>query len=122
MTSDVLEIGPYQEDRPWGYFRRFAENAKSTVKIITVNPGESLSLQSHALRAEFWHVLSGTGIVEIDGIAHKAAKGNEFTIPVGTKHRLSADEGCPFEVLEIATGDFGEQDIVRYEDEYGRAN
>ncbi len=112
---------PYEENRPWGHFRRFTQNAKSTVKIIVVNPGETLSLQSHEKRAEFWHVISGTGTVEIDGVASPASKGAEFSVSVGSKHRLSADAGAALEILEIATGDFEEEDIVRYEDKYGRA-
>lgn len=112
-------VRPYQEERPWGNFRQFTRNASSTVKIITVNTNESLSLQSHASRSEFWHVVSGSGIVEIDGEKFAAKKGDEFEIAIGSKHRLSAgSEGL--EILEIAQGEFDEADIVRYEDKYGR--
>lgn len=112
-------IQPYEEQRPWGAFRQFTKNAPSTVKIITVNPNESLSLQSHASRSEFWHVISGAGTVEIDDEKHDAKKGDEFEVAIGAKHRLSAsDEGL--EILEIARGEFDEQDIIRYEDRYGR--
>jgi mannose-6-phosphate isomerase len=119
--SATPEIDPIQIERPWGKFRRFTKNAPSTVKIITVNPGASLSLQSHAHRGEFWHVISGSGTAEIDGEKHEAVSGKELHIPVGAKHRLSANEGSVLEILEITIGDFDEGDIVRYEDKYGRA-
>jgi mannose-6-phosphate isomerase-like protein (cupin superfamily) len=111
-------INIYQEDRPWGNFRRFTENSSSTVKIITVKEGQSLSLQSHAERSEFWKIIAGEGVVEIDGQAREARIGDEYTIPTGTKHRLSARTNL--QVLEIAVGNFSEDDITRYEDKYGR--
>ncbi len=120
MTSSS-GIDAYQEERPWGNFRQFVKDAPCTVKIITVNPGAMLSLQSHEGRAEFWHVLGGEGIVEIDGTKSDVRKGDEYSIPQGAKHRLGAAEGSALEVLEIATGHFDESDIVRYEDRYGRA-
>lgn len=117
MTQNPVQ--PYAEERPWGDFRQFTKNASSTVKLITVKPNESLSLQSHASRSEFWHVVSGSGIVEIDGVKSEAKKGDEFEVSVGMKHRLSArEEGI--EILEIAQGEFDENDIVRFEDKYGR--
>lgn len=126
MTSAIdpsgnSSINPYEEGRPWGNFRQFAKDAPCTVKIITVNPGAMLSLQSHEGRAEFWHVLGGEGTVEIDGAISEARKGDEYAIPQGAKHRLAASDGSTLEILEIATGHFDEGDIVRYEDKYGRA-
>ncbi|MDE2030759.1 MAG: phosphomannose isomerase type II C-terminal cupin domain [Patescibacteria group bacterium] len=109
----------YQEERPWGNFRRFTNNTPSTVKIITINPGESLSLQSHKERSEFWKVTGGGGVCEVNGEKHNFNIGDEKLIPVGAKHRIIAgDKGI--EVLEIALGNFNEEDIVRYEDKYGR--
>ena len=114
------EINIYEEQRPWGAFRQFTHNAPTTVKLITVKPGEVLSLQSHKLRSEFWHVVSGSGTIEIGDAKHEAVKGGEFDIPVETKHRVSAGaDGMEF--LEIASGTFDESDIIRYEDKYGRA-
>ena len=113
-----LEI--YQEERPWGNFRQFTHDILSTVKIITVKPNEILSLQSHEKRSEFWKIIKGNGIVEIGDLRNEAKEGDEYEIPVGAKHRLSAgNEGI--EVLEIATGEFDENDIIRYEDKYGRS-
>jgi mannose-6-phosphate isomerase len=113
----------YQEERPWGNFRQFTKNAPSTVKIITVNPGESLSLQSHMHRAEFWRILKGECKVEIGNKSHDAVVGDEFLVPAATTHRVSVDssETSPAEFLEIATGEFDENDIERFEDKYGRA-
>jgi len=112
-----LEI--YQEERPWGNFRQFTHNVSSTVKIISVKPGEILSLQSHEKRSEFWHVVSGSGTVEIADIKKDTIVGDEHKIEVGEKHRLGAGpEGIT--VLEIAFGYFDEKDIVHYEDKYGR--
>jgi len=109
----------YQEERPWGNFRQFTHNLPSTVKIITVKPNESLSLQSHNKREEFWRVIKGEGIAYIGDKEYNIKDGDELEIPVHTKHSLSAGNFGVI-VLEIATGDFDEADIVRYKDKYGR--
>ncbi|MFH1608730.1 MAG: phosphomannose isomerase type II C-terminal cupin domain [Patescibacteria group bacterium] len=109
----------YQEERPWGNFRQFTHDLKSTVKIITVKSNESLSLQSHEKRSEFWKILKGSGFIEIDNLKKEVKVGDEYEINIGAKHRLSAGD-IELEVLEIATGDFDENDIIRYEDKYGR--
>ncbi len=112
-------INIYEEKRPWGSFRRFNQNSISTVKIITINPDGVLSLQSHAKRSEFWRVVYGSGAFFVDGIEHKAERGSEQYVPSGVKHKMSAGkEGM--EVLEIGIGQFDENDIIRYEDIYGR--
>ena len=109
----------YQEERPWGFFRRFTHNIKSTVKIISVKPNEDLSLQSHKKREEFWRVIKGSGIFRIGENKYNVETGNEQYIPLETKHQIKAGEDG-LEVLEIALGDFDEDDIIRYEDKYGR--
>ncbi|MEI6580706.1 MAG: phosphomannose isomerase type II C-terminal cupin domain [bacterium] len=109
----------YQEERPWGNFRQFTHNIPSTVKIITVKPNESLSLQSHQKRTEFWRVIKGEGVAHINGKDYNIKEGDEYKIPVHAKHSL-ASGNFGVQVLEIATGDFDENDIVRYEDKYGR--
>ena len=115
----MIKSNTFQIERPWGNFRQFTHNETSTVKILTVKQDEILSLQSHKKREEFWHVISGSGWVEIDEVKTEAKVGDEFEIKLEQKHRLSAGkEGI--EVLEIATGDFDEDDIVHYEDKYGR--
>ena len=115
----MIKSNIFQIERPWGNFRQFTKNDKSTIKIITVNPNEILSLQSHAHRSEFWHIISGSGMVEIGGIKKETIIGDEHEIEVGEKHRLSAGP-LGIQVLEIAIGDFDEEDIVHYEDKYGR--
>jgi len=109
----------FQIERPWGNFRQFTHNEPTTIKIVTVKPNEILSLQNHAKRSEFWHVISGSGFVEIGGVKKETNIGDEHEIEVGEKHRLSAGP-TGIQVLEIATGDFDEKDIVHYEDKYGR--
>lgn len=114
IKSKIFEV-----ERPWGKFRQFTKNENSTIKIITVNPNEILSLQSHAHRSEFWHIISGSGKVEIASIVQDTTEGGEYEIEVGEKHRLSAGPNG-LQVLEIAIGEFDEEDIVHYEDKYGR--
>lgn len=115
----MIKPNIFQIERPWGNFRQFTKNDNSTIKIITVNPNEILSLQSHSHRSEFWHIISGSGMVEIGEVKKETITGDEHEIEIGEKHRLSAGEKG-IQVLEIAIGDFDEEDIVHYEDKYGR--
>ena len=114
-------IEPYNESRPWGNFVRFTSNESSTVKIITVNAGQSVSLQIHQGRDEFWHILSGSGEITIGDEKKPAQKGNEFFIPRQTKHRVTAGESG-IEFLEISFGMYNEEDITRLQDDYGRTS
>ncbi len=108
-----------KEIRPWGNFERFTLNEATTVKIVTVNPNEAISLQTHEHRDEFWRILSGSGIVVIDNIEQEAKPGDQFFGKRGNKHRvLGGPSGLSF--LEIAFGKFEEGDITRLEDKYGR--
>ena len=109
----------YEEERPWGVFRKFTDNKPSTVKIITVKPNEELSLQSHNKREEFWKVLEGDGTFEVGDQKIIVEVGSEQYVPLKTKHKIIAGlEGI--EILEISFGEFDEGDIIRYEDKYGR--
>jgi len=121
---DVLNEVPeeYREDRPWGNFRRLVHNEPCTVKLITVDPGHRLSLQSHNHRSELWTFLDPGGIAEVDGREVRPAPGEQLFIPRGARHRLASapDATAPVRVLELGFGKFDEDDIVRYEDEYGR--
>jgi len=108
-----------KEVRPWGNFERFTLNEPTTVKIITVQPGEALSLQTHAQREEFWRILKGSGQVTLDEAVHAAQEGDEFFVRLNQAHRVAAgSDGMQF--LEIAFGTFDEHDITRLEDRYGR--
>ena len=109
----------YHENRPWGSFDRFTENETSEVKFLTVDCGKRLSLQRHTKRSEFWKTLSGTGIAEVDGIEYQMQVGSEVEIPIGSIHRLTGGP-AGIVVLEIALGEFDENDIERIEDDFGR--
>lgn len=106
--------------RPWGSFERITHNKLSTVKVIYVNKGEQLSLQYHNHRDEFWKVLLGTPVFTIGDDMVDSKVGDEYQIPAKKQHRISAPNDDVV-ILEVATGDFDEDDIVRLEDKYNRA-
>jgi len=110
----------YKEERPWGSFERFVANEVSTVKLLHIAPGKRFSLQKHAKRSEFWRVVEGGGMLTIGEEVRPFVKGDEALVPQGTLHRL---EGGPegMIVLEIITGEYEEEDIVRVDDDFGRA-
>lgn len=111
------------ERRPWGAFVVLDDGPAAKVKRITVLPGQRLSYQLHHHRAEIWTVVDGTATVTIDGIDHTVRAGEVIAIPTGTAHRVRNDGGAPLVFIEVQTGSyFGEDDIVRLEDDYGRAN
>lgn len=108
--------------RPWGYYDNIDEGENFKVKRIQVNPGASLSLQKHTKRAEHWVVVKGVAEVICDD-KKIILKENESTyIPLGHKHRLSNPGKDILEIIEIQSGSyFGEDDIERFDDKYGRA-
>jgi len=106
-------------ERPWGEFERFTLNEQTTVKIMTLNAGEELSLQTHEHRDEFGRVLKGSGTIRIGEKETEVRAGDTFFIPRNTAHRARAgSEGLVY--LEIAFGEFDENDEKRFEDRYGR--
>ena len=109
--------------RPWGNYLSIADGVNWQVKIINVNPKASLSLQKHNYRTEHWVVVSGKALVEV-GEENKILSKDESTyIPLGFKHRLSNPSDEPLVLIEVQSGTYlGEDDIVRYEDNYGRNN
>ena len=109
----------YTETRPWGQFEQLTHNEQTTVKIITVQPGQQLSLQYHNHREEYWRVLAGQGEVVLGDETLPAKKGDEFHIPTKAVHRMQTQDK-ELVILEIAYGNFDEEDIVRLEDKYGR--
>ena len=113
------EIKPYRVEKPWGDYETFTQNRESTVKILTINPHEAFSLQTHSKREEYWRVIQGSGIATIGEDKKDIKLGDEIVIPIGTKHRLEAGEDT-LKVLEISIGEFDEEDIIRLEDRYGR--
>jgi mannose-6-phosphate isomerase len=110
----------YEEKRPWGGFRRYTHNQLSTVKIITVKPGEILSLQYHHHRDELWVALDMGLRVTLGDRVWDPEPYEEIFIPHGTKHRIAGVGDKPSRWLEISFGEFDEEDIVRLEDHYGR--
>ena len=106
-------------ERPWGSFEQFTANQISTVKIVAVNPQQRLSLQSHQHREELWIALDDGVVTEINGTKRYLNKGDKVVVPKEAKHRLSS-ETEPVRVLEIAFGNFDENDITRHEDDFGR--
>lgn len=107
------------EERPWGHFQRFTLNTVSTVKIITVEPGQSLSLQRHACRGELWVVLDDGLGVAVNGATWMPAVGELVYVAPGVTHMLFS-AGPRIRVLEVALGHFDEDDIERMADVYGR--
>ncbi len=105
--------------KPWGQFDQFTHNEITTVKILSVNHGSSLSLQDHGQRTEFWRIISGHPLVTVGEVVHSANPGNEFIIEKLQPHQLEA-QSDDVQVLEIAYGNFDEEDIVRIKDKYGR--
>jgi mannose-6-phosphate isomerase-like protein (cupin superfamily) len=108
--------------RPWGFYEVLSDQNNYKVKKIKVNPGKRLSLQSHARRSEHWIVVTGTGVVTVNGNNVELGEGASIDIPKGAAHRISNPGDSPLVFIEIQTGDyFGEDDIIRLEDDFGRA-
>ncbi|OUL43810.1 mannose-1-phosphate guanylyltransferase/mannose-6-phosphate isomerase, partial [Prochlorococcus sp. HOT_208_60] len=107
--------------RPWGNYISISEEKNWKVKVITVLPGQSLSLQKHFHRSEHWVVVKGNAKVEIDN-RELTLKENESTyIPSGSIHRLSNPLNDPLKIIEVQSGSYLEEDdIIRLEDNYGR--
>ena len=109
--------------RPWGSYDGVVEGERWQVKKIMVNPGASLSLQMHHHRAEHWVVVKGTAVVEKDGQEELVGENQSTYIPLGSRHRLSNPGKIPVELIEVQSGAYlGEDDIVRFEDRYGRSD
>lgn len=107
--------------RPWGSYEGLAKDGRFQVKRIVVNPGSSLSLQMHHHRAEHWIVVKGTARVFCNDEQMLLSEDQSTYIPIGTRHRLENPGVIPLELIEVQTGSYlGEDDIVRFEDNYGR--
>jgi mannose-1-phosphate guanylyltransferase / mannose-6-phosphate isomerase len=108
--------------RPWGYFDSIDAGSRFQVKRIVVNPGAALSLQMHHHRAEHWVVVRGTARVRCGDKSFLLSENESTYIPIGTLHRLENPGKVPLEIIEVQSGAYlGEDDIVRYEDTYGRS-
>ncbi|HDS1125153.1 TPA: mannose-1-phosphate guanylyltransferase/mannose-6-phosphate isomerase [Stenotrophomonas maltophilia] len=108
--------------RPWGAYDSIDNGARFQVKRITVKPGATLSLQMHHHRAEHWIVVSGTAEVTRGEDVILLSENQSTYIPLGVTHRLKNPGKLPLELIEVQSGSYlGEDDIVRFEDQYGRA-
>ncbi len=110
------------EERPWGNYTVLDDEALDhKVKRIVVRPGKRLSYQRHAKRAEHWFIVSGTATVTLDDVVSEVRAGESIDIPTESAHRIANEGGTDVVVIEVQQGTyFGEDDIVRLEDDFGR--
>lgn len=122
QIKNIKEASSHKKGfRPWGYYLSILEDKRWKVKIITVNPGAKLSLQMHHHRSEHWVVVQGTAEVEIDGKKLILSENESTYVPVGSTHRLSNPSKNLLKIIEVQSGSYlGEDDIVRFNDIYGR--
>jgi len=106
--------------RPWGSFKQYAFNEDCTVSLMTVKPSQRLSLQSHTGRAELWIVLDDNALVQVGDSVAQYKAGDEIWIPPNERHRLTCAGDTPVRVLEVAFGNWQQEDITRYEDDFKR--
>jgi mannose-1-phosphate guanylyltransferase / mannose-6-phosphate isomerase len=108
--------------RPWGWYEGIDIGERFQVKRIMVKPGERLSLQMHHHRAEHWVVVSGSAMITVDDVSRLYTENESTYIPIGSTHRLENPGKLPLHLIEVQSGSYlGEDDIVRYEDTYGRS-
>ncbi len=121
MTMD--ELGREYDERPWGNFTVLDDSSfDHKVKRIVVMPGKRLSYQTHARRAEHWYFLTGRATVVVDGVTREVSAGDSVDVALGQAHRCENHSDAPVIFIEVQSGNyFGEDDIVRLEDDFGRA-
>ena len=108
-------------ERPWGTYTVLEENSSYKIKRIEVNPGQRLSLQMHHHRSEHWIVVSGTARITRGEETFLLGENESTFIPMGTKHRIENPGKVTLHIIEVQSGSYlGEDDIVRFEDRYGR--
>jgi len=108
--------------RPWGGYTSVLNGERFQVKRLFVKPGKKLSLQKHHHRAEHWVVVRGTAEVTVDGVVSELSENQSIYLPLGCVHRLANPGKIELELIEVQTGSYlGEDDIIRIEDEFGRA-
>lgn len=107
--------------RPWGQYKVLHDSEYTKVKELTVNAGQRLSYQYHKHRQEHWVVVRGVATVTLDNIIEDFCYNEHINIPMGSKHRLANNTEEPLIIIEIQTGTyFGEDDIIRLDDDYDR--
>ena len=112
-----------EEQRPWGFYTVLSDEPDHKVKRIVVYSGKRLSLQRHWHRSEHWNVISGEALVTVDDREFHLKKGMSCNVPIGATHRIKSTGSGNLVFIEIQQGDyFGEDDIERLEDDFGRIN
>lgn len=121
LSKNMRKMMDTINNRPWGTFEVLADAPDHKVKRIIVAPGGMLSLQRHERRAEHWYGVSGEGRATIEGQNYPLRSGYAVDIPLGAAHRLENLSASDLVIIEVQTGEyFGEDDIERLEDKYGR--
>ena len=114
-------MGRKTEERPWGKFEILVDSDYCKVKRITVNPGGRLSYQYHEKRSESWTIIEGVGTLTLEGKNIDLIAGENIKIPIKAKHRITNNGLQKLVFIEVQTGSyFGEDDIIRIEDDYNR--
>ena len=111
----------YKETRPWGTFENLLDTNYCKVKKIIIKPGQAPSYQYHFKRSEVWIIVQGKGELKLDDVLYPVSNGDTLNIPLKAKHQIqnTGDEDLIF--IEVQMGEyFGEDDIIRLEDKYGR--
>ena len=117
----LVDMAPVSEQRPWGSWHVIDVAEGYKIKRIHVDPGCRLSLQSHEHRSEHWVVIQGVAACEIDGAVSRVSPGESLDVPCGARHRLGNDGEVELVIVEVQLGPYtGEDDIFRFEDDYGR--
>lgn len=123
-TSDVPGTDPNDptyDERPWGSFQVLDEGPTYKVKRLEVKPGQRLSYQFHHRRSEHWVIVSGRALVTLDEVVHERNATESIEVAQGVRHRIENPGPDPMVFIEVQTGSyFGEDDIVRLDDDYGR--
>ena len=110
-----------KEERPWGLYYVLHNESTYKIKRIEVNPGGRLSYQYHNNRSETWTIVDGVATITLNGVTNDYEKGQSVFIPQGMKHRVQNKTNEKIILIEVQTGSyFGEDDIVRIEDDYNR--
>jgi mannose-1-phosphate guanylyltransferase/mannose-6-phosphate isomerase len=127
LVLQLKELGRYEHSlhrevfRPWGSYDSIEDGARFQVKLLKVKPGATLSLQMHHHRAEHWVVVAGTARITRGEEVFLLEENQSTYIPIGVKHRIENPGMIPLEIIEVQSGSYlGEDDIVRFEDVYGR--
>ncbi len=123
MEIQQIKLDHEFVEKPWGWYKVLIETDKYKVKELLVKPGHLLSYQTHKRRAEHWFIAKGEAYAIIDDKKIELMAGESVDIPVETKHRIGNNSKDDMVFIEVQTGNyFGEDDIIRIEDNYGREN